>query len=167
MNTYAQRVIYGFTSPPNVSYLFTTILRKFNSDKVYNYLRDNDDALLRNFEHKLNNLIPSAYIIGKDTERLPNISAISIPSIKNEIIVMSCDMEGYAISAGSACSSGRITESHVLKAMELPSHIIESAFRISIDNTITSQDLDRFLNTLVNICVSLKVKVNDKIEVLI
>lgn len=58
-----------------------------------------------------------ATIFGKSAPRLPNTSCISMPAVSNEVQLMDFDLKGFAVSAGSACSSGRIEPSHVLKAM--------------------------------------------------
>lgn len=70
-------------------------------------------------------------VIGKDSPRLPNTTCITMPGVPAETQLISFDLEGVAVSAGSACSSGRIETSHVLTAMGVPKEEIFTAIRIS------------------------------------
>jgi cysteine desulfurase len=88
---------------------------------------------------------PQAVIIGRDRQRLPNTSCIALPGVKAENIVMALDLAGVAVSAGSACSSGKVTASHVLAAMGLPQDVAGGAIRISLGWNNVQQDMDRFL----------------------
>ena len=71
----------------------------------------------RQFEKKLKKSLSEIIIIGESVERLPNTSCIFMPNLSSEAQVIALDLEGFAVSAGSACSSGKVKESHVLKAM--------------------------------------------------
>ena len=66
--------------------------------------------------------------------------------VSAETQVIAMDMAGIAISAGSACSSGKVTSSHVLKAMGLSEVAAQSAIRISLCPETTKSDIDHFLN---------------------
>ncbi|MDM7946603.1 MAG: cysteine desulfurase family protein [Oceanibaculum nanhaiense] len=88
---------------------------------------------------------PQAVIVGQDMPRLPNTSCIALPGMKAENIVMALDLAGVAVSAGSACSSGKVTASHVLAAMGLPPGIAGGAIRVSFGWTSTAADVDAFL----------------------
>ncbi len=70
-------------------------------------------------------------IFGKSALRLPNTSCIAMPGISNEVQLMDFDLQGFAVSAGSACSSGRIEVSHVLTAMGVPKTLAGCAIRVS------------------------------------
>ena len=61
-----------------------------------------------------------ATVFGKSSQRLPNTSCVAMPGVSNEVQLMDFDLKGFAVSAGSACSSGRIEVSHVLAAMGVP-----------------------------------------------
>lgn len=72
-----------------------------------------------------------ATVMGKNSPRLPNTSCISMPNASNEVQLMHFDLAGIAVSAGSACSSGRIGPSHVLEAIKVPESEAASAIRVS------------------------------------
>ena len=88
---------------------------------------------------------PQARIFGKDRPRLGNTSCISLPGISSETQVMRLDLAGVAVSAGSACSSGKIAPSHVLLAMGVDPHEAKSAIRVSLGWETTRADTSRFL----------------------
>ncbi|MDG1436681.1 MAG: cysteine desulfurase family protein [Rickettsiaceae bacterium] len=83
-------------------------------------------------------------IIGIKTKRLPNTSLI-INNKKAETQLIALDLQGVAISSGSACSSGKVEPSHVLLAMGYSEEQINSALRVSIGFNTTEQDIDNFL----------------------
>ena len=95
--------------------------------------------------------VPGALIVGRSSPRLANTSCISLPSRSAETLVAGFDLAGIAVSAGSACSSGKVSTSHVLEAMGLPPHIVRSAIRISIGPTTTGGDIAAFIAALRNI----------------
>lgn len=89
-------------------------------------------AELRNlFEQRLFALIPDARLNGTD-DRLPNTSNILFPGLSGESIVIALDLKGFAVSSGSACSSGSIEPSPVLLAMGLSAHDARSSVRFSL-----------------------------------
>ncbi|MCT4558859.1 MAG: cysteine desulfurase [Pelagimonas sp.] len=83
-------------------------------------------------------------LIGKGVRRLPNTACISTPGWKGETQVMQMDLAGFAISAGSACSSGKVKASRVLRAMGYDETTAASAIRVSIGPDTTEQDVLRF-----------------------
>ncbi|MDE3016984.1 MAG: aminotransferase class V-fold PLP-dependent enzyme, partial [Pseudomonadota bacterium] len=83
-------------------------------------------------------------VFGKSVSRLPNTSCIAMPGVSNEVQLMDFDLNGFAVSAGSACSSGRIEPSHVLAAMGVPEASSRSAIRISGGRQTTEQDITSF-----------------------
>lgn len=85
---------------------------------------------------------PEAVIHGKNTGRLANTSFFTIPGLKAETMQIAFDLAGIAVSAGSACSSGRVGPSHVLKAMGFESD--EGAIRVSIGVETAASDIERF-----------------------
>lgn len=87
---------------------------------------------------------PTALIHGRNAPRLPNTSSIAMPGVSSETQLMDFDLKGLCISAGSACSSGRIAPSHVLKAMDAPH--AEATIRVSLGWATQPQDTAAFLN---------------------
>lgn len=90
-------------------------------------------------------ITPAAIIVGEGCARLPNTACIALPGVKSDTIVMAMDLAGIAISAGSACSSGKVAASHVLTAMHLPVEIAGGGIRISLGWRTQRADIDRFL----------------------
>lgn len=82
--------------------------------------------------------------VGKDAPRLPNTSCIVTPGWKGETQVMQMDLAGFAISAGSACSSGKVRASAVLRAMGFDETQAASAIRVSLGLQTTREDILRF-----------------------
>ncbi len=90
-------------------------------------------------------MVPEAQIVGADGPRLPNTSCIVVPGWKGETQVMQMDLAGFAISAGSACSSGKVRASRVLKAMGYSDTDAASAIRVSIGPDMTDGQLMEFV----------------------
>lgn len=94
-------------------------------------------------------LVPDAEIFGKRVERLANTTFFAIPGAKAETVQIAFDLAGVALSAGSACSSGKVGPSHVLKAM---GHGEEGgALRVSIGAATTADDVEQFRKALAGI----------------
>jgi cysteine desulfurase len=89
-------------------------------------------ALRDRLEAQLLDAEDGTIVIGRAVPRLANTSCIALPGVAAETLVMALDLAGFAVSAGSACSSGKVKESAVLKAMGLPPAIAGSAVRISL-----------------------------------
>jgi cysteine desulfurase len=81
---------------------------------------------------------------GKGGKRLPNTSCFAVPGWKGETQVMQMDLAGFAISAGSACSSGKVRASAVLTAMGFDEETAQGAVRVSLGPTTTKEDVLRF-----------------------
>ncbi len=101
---------------------------------------------------KLRNILESAIeaeaketiFVGNAGTRLPNTSCLATPGWKGETQVMQMDLAGFAISAGSACSSGKVRASAVLRAMGLDEAAASSAIRVSLGPETTENDVMRF-----------------------
>ncbi|MEM8787953.1 MAG: cysteine desulfurase family protein [Pseudomonadota bacterium] len=103
---------------------------------------------LRNIlEESLEAAAPELIIFGKEAPRLPNTSCFAIPGWKGETQVMQMDLGGFAISAGSACSSGKVKESRVLRAMGFDGLTASSAIRVSMGPTTTEDEVLGFART--------------------
>jgi cysteine desulfurase len=86
-----------------------------------------------------------ATVFGADAARLPNTSCLTMPGVSSETQVMAFDLDGIALSAGAACSSGKVGPSHVLAAMGAPPDIAASAVRVSLGWDTREDDIDRFI----------------------
>jgi len=85
---------------------------------------------------------------GAREPRVPNTSNISFEGIEAESLLIALDLEGIAVSTGSACSSGTLEPSHVLRAMGLPTHRTQNSIRISLGAASTDAEVDYFLEKL-------------------
>ncbi|PST21735.1 cysteine desulfurase [Mesorhizobium plurifarium] len=98
-------------------------------------------ALRDGLEAEMRSSAPDVVIHGRDGPRLANTCFFTLPGLKAETGQIAFDLEGVALSAGSACSSGKVGQSHVLTAMGYdPRH---GALRISIGETTTQADIER------------------------
>ncbi len=89
----------------------------------------------------------STIFVGKGQERLPNTLCFSTPGWKGETQVMQMDLAGFAVSAGSACSSGKVRASAVLTAMGFDEATAASAIRVSLGPHTSEEDVLRFAET--------------------
>src|SRR5581483_770014 len=88
----------------------------------------------------------AAVVVGAAAPRLPNTSAIALPGIAAETQVIALDLAGVMVSAGAACSSGKVGPSHVLQAMGLPPEIAGCTIRVSLGWSTGEADIARFLD---------------------
>ncbi len=95
-------------------------------------------------ERRLAEIVPELTVFGAAAPRLPNTSNVAVPLIEAQVLLMSLDMDGVAISSGSACSSGKVKRSHVLEAMRVPDALARGAIRISLGWNSGPQDLAQF-----------------------
>jgi cysteine desulfurase len=91
-------------------------------------------------------LTPEAIIVGAEAPRLANTSCIAWPGKLAETLVIRLDLAGIAVSGGSACSSGKVGQSHVLAAIGLMPEIAASAVRVSLGPDTTVADCNAFLD---------------------
>ena len=103
-------------------------------------------ALRDRFEAEILAHVPDALIFGRAAPRLPNTTFFAIPGLKAETAQIAFDLEGVALSAGSACSSGKVGPSHVLAAMGQGAY--GGALRVSIGRGTTQEDLVLFAQAL-------------------
>lgn len=100
------------------------------------------------FQSQLQLKFKEIKINGHSNERLNNILNVSFAGCESETLLLHLDMKGIAVSSGSACSSGSIEPSHVLRAMGLPRKIVKSAIRFSLGRDNTREDIDYVLEKL-------------------
>ncbi|MGI9421531.1 MAG: cysteine desulfurase family protein [Geminicoccaceae bacterium] len=110
-----------------------------------NGFADRVGALRDRLEAEIADLAPNARIIGAGAPRLPNTTCLALPGIGHDTQLIHFDLAGIAVSAGSACSSGKVGASPVLAAMGLPDEVAASAIRISFGWNSDESDVDRFL----------------------
>ena len=84
-------------------------------------------------------------VVAEEADRIANIGAIAMPGAQNSGLLVQFDLAGFAVSAGSACASGAMKESRVLKAMQVSSDIASSFLRISFGPDTSEADIDAFL----------------------
>jgi cysteine desulfurase len=92
--------------------------------------------------------VPGTAVNGARTPRVPNTTNISFDGVEAESLLIALDLEGIAVSTGSACSSGTLEPSHVLRAMGLPAHRTKNSIRISLGAGYTSDEVDVLLSKL-------------------
>jgi cysteine desulfurase len=88
---------------------------------------------------------PATVIFAREAARLPNTTLAAAPGMKAETAVIGFDLEGIAVSSGSACSSGKVQPSHVLAAMGVPTDLARGAIRISLGWNTSESDVDCFV----------------------
>jgi cysteine desulfurase len=84
-------------------------------------------------------------VFGQGVERVPNTTLFAIAGIKAETALIALDLEGIAVSSGAACSSGKVSASHVLAAMGVAGSLAHGAVRVSIGSTTSEYEIDFFL----------------------
>jgi cysteine desulfurase len=103
------------------------------------------DRFRERLETALLAIAPDARVFGAGTKRLGNTTCISMPDVKAETQVMALDLAGVCVSAGAACSSGKVTRSAVLAAMGVSPAVADTAVRISCGWNTESEDIDRLI----------------------
>lgn len=111
----------------------------------------NEAAVLRDrLEQGILDRIPAVQVNGDRSRRLPNTSNIRFEGIEGEAMVIALDLRGYAVSSGSACSSGAVEPSHVLLAMGLCPEEARSSVRFSLGPANTSEQVDGLIGAVVD-----------------
>jgi cysteine desulfurase len=100
--------------------------------------------------------VPGTAINGAREPRVPNTTNISFESVEAESLLIALDLEGIAVSTGSACSSGTLEPSHVLRAMGLPTHRTQNSIRVSLGAGNTDVEVDYFLAKLPQVVAKLR-----------
>jgi cysteine desulfurase len=119
-----------------------------------------DAARLAELRDRLENgilsSVPNTDVNGSREARVPNTTNISFDRIEAESLLIALDLEGVAVSTGSACSSGTLEPSHVLKAMNLSSHRAQNSIRFSLGASNTEQQIDHVIEILPRIVTKLR-----------
>jgi cysteine desulfurase len=108
----------------------------------------NDAIRLENLRNRLEKGLrqtPGTIVFSDDVPRLPNTTLFTVPGMRAETAVIGFDLEGIAVSSGSACSSGKVQPSHVLESMGFGPEIAQGAVRLSLGWSTSPADIDRCL----------------------
>jgi len=111
-------------------------------------VRESDAIRLESLRNRLERGLretTGAIVFSGDVPRLPNTTLFTVPGLKAETAVIGFDLEGIAVSSGSACSSGKVQPSHVLKAMGYGANTAQGAVRLSLGWSTSEADIDRCL----------------------
>jgi cysteine desulfurase len=106
---------------------------------------EHDALRLEGLRNRLENGLrqtPDVIVFSDDVTRLPNTTLFTVPGLKAETAVIGFDLAGIAVSSGSACSSGKVQPSHVLKAMGFDREIAQGAVRLSLGWSTSEADVD-------------------------
>jgi cysteine desulfurase len=105
-------------------------------------------ALRDRLEQGVLTAVPQTRVNGAPDARVANTSNISFEGVEAESLLIALDLEGIAVSTGSACSSGTLEPSHVLRAMGFPPHRTQNSIRFSLGEGNTEEQIDRVLAVL-------------------
>jgi cysteine desulfurase len=98
--------------------------------------------------------VPGSHItptVSSQVDRLPGLVSLLVDGLDSETLVLALDEAGFAVSAGSACSSGSLEPSHVLTAMGIPRDVAFGSLRVSFDERVSDDDLARFADALLDV----------------
>ena len=107
-------------------------------------------------EEGVRRIAPDAVVLSASVPRLPNTVCLAVPGLKAETLVIGLDLAGIAVSAGSACSSGKVEASHVLAAMGVAPQIAHGAIRVSLGFGSENTDIQRYLGAFGDLVKRLK-----------
>lgn len=113
-------------------------------------------ALRDRFERLLLDRVAGVTVNGAGVPRLPNTSSVSFDGIEGEPMVIALDLRGFAISSGSACSSGAVEPSHVLTAMGLSPEQARSTLRVSLGRANTEPQVDALVEAMAECAAHLR-----------
>lgn len=120
--------------------------------KIHAQSMEDDNAYISKLRDymidKIKSEIPYAYVNGSLTDRLPNNINVSFEFIEGETLLIMLDQDGICASSGSACTSGSLNPSHVLKAMGITDSLSHSALRLSISRAATYEEADYVIGRL-------------------
>ena len=102
-------------------------------------------ALRERIEAAITAATPDAVVFGVSAPRLPNTTLVAVPGIKAETALIAFDLNGIAVSSGSACSSGKVAASHVLAAMGVEPVLARGALRISLGPETSENEVESLL----------------------
>ena len=112
-------------------------------------------ALRDQLEAGIKAIASDAVIFGAQSPRLPQTTLFSVPGMKAETAVIAFDLEGVAVSSGSACSSGKVAPSHVLAAMAVEPGLAKGAIRVSLGYSTGPEEVESFQKAWAKLAESL------------
>ena len=110
------------------------------------------------FEAELRRIAPDTVLFANTVARLPNTSNFALPWINAETALMALDLDGVMLSSGSACSSGKVAASHVLRAMGVAEALAGSALRVSFGWNSCDDDVDGAIAAVAKLLTRAKVR---------
>lgn len=128
------------------------VLVRKNLNEEMNKIKGLTDYLKCELKDKIKNIV----FLPDHENKLSNTLCIGFRGLSGESLLMALDLEGIAVSAGSACSSGALSPSHVLTAMGIDDTLVNSAIRISLGRWSSRDEIDAFLKILTKIVDQLK-----------
>jgi cysteine desulfurase len=100
--------------------------------------------------------VADAVLTGHPTERVPNNASFCIPGTDGESLIVALDLEGFAVSSGSACTSGETEPSQVLLALGLDRELAKGSLRVTVGRSTTEAEVDRFVDALSRVVARLR-----------
>ena len=113
-------------------------------------------SLRNRLESGILDRVPHTNVNGDRVQRVPNTTNISFDAVEAESLLIALDLEGVAVSTGSACSSGTLEPSHVLRAMGLPTHRTQTSIRFSRGSGNTQEEIDHVIGVLPQVVKKLR-----------
>jgi len=113
-------------------------------------------SLRERIETGIKAIAPQAVIFSAAAPRLPNTTLFAVPGMKAETAIIAFDLNGIAVSSGSACSSGKVQASHVLAAMGVEPALAQCALRVSLGRTTSEHDVENLLTALTKVVSSIR-----------
>ncbi|MGH6835550.1 MAG: cysteine desulfurase family protein [Methylocella sp.] len=109
-------------------------------------------------EAEISRVAPGTVFFGAEAERLPNTSCFAVPGIEAHVLLIALDLEGFAVSSGSACSSGKVKPSHVLRAMGVEPEVARGVIRVSLGWNSRREDCVSFVEALARTVRSIRAR---------
>src|SRR5438046_570398 len=100
--------------------------------------------------------VPDVVLNGHPTDRLPNNASFCVPGTDGESLIVALDLEGFAVSSGSACTSGETEPSHVLLALGLDRDLAKGSLRVTVGRSTTAAQADAFVDALARVVARLR-----------
>lgn len=122
------------------------------ASELYNYSLEKDKRC-REIQNKFYNAFSQMADVHFNTDIEHSISStlnVGFKGVESESLMLLLDMDGICVSAGSACNSGSLEPSHVLKAINCPEEYIYNSIRLSWDDTLTDKDVNYTIERIMN-----------------